>query len=276
MRIFRLLLVAIAYFVVVGLDYVYAQTQGSGSQSLTTLGVLVVLGVVAFVLISLRFKWIELSVEGGPRSRAITRGADIVRSEAPDIIRPRSALELSEDVLGEYKSELSDAVRALSRERERLEEQKSRLTQSKETAVLDAQEHLKLLRELEQSKLDTERFAAEVARLRERHQIALEEIGRLRGELETEREELDQVRSKLMAERHELQTLRAELDKERRGIEKALQEITMEWERIGARRDELERTRSELTATLTSVSKARGELVEELEATIYAWRGNNE
>ena len=273
MRSLMLLLLAISCFVVLGLGYAYAQTQGSGLESLTTLSVLVTLGVIALLLISLRFKWIELSVDRAPGAKLFSREKGVTVDKTSDVVLPKSALELSENVLGEYKSELSDAVRALTQERERLEEQKVRLTQSKEATISDTQQDLKLLRELERSKLETGRLAVEVVRLRERYQVALEEIDRLRQELNSEREELDQIRSRLTTERQELQGLRAELDKERSAIEKALQEIAMEWERIGARREELERTRNELAAQLALVSKARDELVEELEATIYVWSG---
>jgi DNA repair exonuclease SbcCD ATPase subunit len=261
------LFVSIMFFMFAGVNAVYAQSY-SASWTLP-LG-LIVLALVVLIVVAAKFRWLQISVI---RESAGTRG--IIAPPEGGVSGKESTLGPL-DILNEVKSEISAAVESMARERQRLQEHKSWVAQSRESAVADAQNSLNALRELaEKSKERSERLALEFARLKELHGTAVQEIQRLREELKVDREELDKVRERVTREHNDLRLMRAELEKERQGVEETLHEIAKEWELINVRREEMERARMDLIDTLASVAKARDEMTQELQETVYAWSGQN-
>jgi len=248
---------------------VYAQDLGGLGTTWTWL-VVAVIAVIAILLIALRFKWIEFSVDTEkPPSARVPEPTD-TRSFGP---RAETVAETSDRVLGEYKNGLQSAVLVLEQQKEALAAERDRLREARTDVASDARSYVELVAELEKSRDQARESTLGIAKLKERLAARTEEIERLQAQLTMDREELRQVREKLQSERHELDELRNRLEKKRLEVDKAIQEVAREWELLGVRREELERTRNELFDALQSFKSTREGLLAELKASAEVWGG---
>jgi DNA repair exonuclease SbcCD ATPase subunit len=202
---------------------VYAQT--SGASSYATIGVVVLSVLIAFGLIAARFKLISVEVEKTPEtgtpapvtepSTSLTQRPAPQPTPEPVATKPTSTLGVSNGILTNHESELARAVESLTREREQLREEKSRLQVALQEASRHAVDQIggygTILQEVAKSMDQSEPVSLETARLRERYLTALVEIERLRNERRASVEELGKLRQSLAAEREELRLMREEL-----------------------------------------------------------------
>jgi len=245
----------------------HAQPQGVPVPSSTTIGILLLLSLVATLLIAARFKWIQVSVS--PRVGWPTR-------VPPRPAQVESTVDLSEELLAGVRSGLESSKDVLVREKEALLTERDRLRELRGEARQDTQGYFDVMAELKRSKAQVEQVTVELGKLQERFRVAQEENERIRSELMGQRSEVEQVRAKLTAERAQVERLRLDLERERGEVEKALAEVAKEWELLRLREEEIDRARKELFDFVAALTKSREELSAELQAAATLWSGRPE
>jgi len=247
---------------VLGAREVSAQAQGVSLPSATTIGILVLLSLVATLLIALRFRWIQVSLTSVSRwPRPAWTGERPVESPA----------ELSGELFTGVRKGLESTRDLLAHQKGVLLTERDRLREARSEAREDSQGYFDAMAELKRSKAQVEQLSLELARVQERFTIAREENQRIRSELQKQQAELDEFRSKLTAERREIERLQFEVERERGEVEKAVGEISREWELLRIRREEIEQARKDLFESVSALTKSREQLVAEIQASTSLW-----